>query len=69
LKFERLLETYYAFAPQGLISFLTSVPVWLKEKIFLKKLLRDELRKIDNYYSDKLNPKISIGHKKSLQSV
>jgi len=35
LKFERLLETYYAFAPAGLVSFLTAIPVWIKEKIFL----------------------------------
>lgn len=46
LKFERLLETYYAFAPRGLRSFLTSIPVWLKEKMFLKRLLREELGKI-----------------------
>src|ERR1035437_2781632 len=38
LKFERLLETYYAFAPKGLRSFLTALPVWIKEKMFLKKL-------------------------------
>jgi carbamoyltransferase len=38
LKFERLLETYYAFAPKGVRSFLMSMPVWLKEKMFLKKL-------------------------------
>ena len=37
LKFERLLETYYAFAPKGLTSFLKSIPVWLNEKMFLKK--------------------------------
>jgi carbamoyltransferase len=49
LKFERLLETYYAFAPKGLLSFVTSVPVWLKEKIFLKKLIFDELKKIDDF--------------------
>jgi carbamoyltransferase len=35
LKFERLLETYYAFAPKGLRSFITSIPVWIKEKMFL----------------------------------
>src|SRR4051812_11172697 len=34
LKFERLLETYYAYAPKGLLSFLASMPVWLKEKLF-----------------------------------
>jgi len=46
LKFERLLETYYAFAPRGLKSFLSAIPVWIKEKVFLKKLIRDELKKI-----------------------
>ncbi|MBS1659197.1 MAG: carbamoyltransferase [Bacteroidetes bacterium] len=46
LKFERLLETYYAFAPKGLKSFLMSMPVWIKEKMFLKKLIRDELKKV-----------------------
>ena len=37
LKFERLLETYHSFAPRGLISFLSAIPVWIKEKIFMKK--------------------------------
>ena len=37
LKFERLLQTYYSFAPKGLISFLKAIPVWLDEKLFLKK--------------------------------
>ncbi len=46
LKFERLLETYYAFAPKGLVSFWKAIPVWIKEKLFLKKLLKDELKKI-----------------------
>ena len=40
LKFERLLETYYAFAPKGLFSFLKAIPVWLNEKIFLKKKIK-----------------------------
>jgi len=47
LKFERLLETYYAFAPAGLGSFLRSMPVWIKEKLLLKKILYKELRTID----------------------
>jgi carbamoyltransferase len=47
LKFERLLETYYAFAPRGVRSFITALPVWLKEKLFLKKLILDELEKIE----------------------
>lgn len=49
LKFERLLETYYSFSPRGLASFLKAIPVWLKEKMFLKKILHDELAKIGNY--------------------
>ena len=48
LKFERLLETYYAYAPKGLKSFLSAIPVWIKEKVFLKKLIRDELKRIGN---------------------
>lgn len=46
LKFERLLETYVAFAPRGFKSFLMALPLWLREKLFQKKLLRDELRMI-----------------------
>lgn len=49
LKFERLLETYYAFVPRGLPSFITAIPVWLKEKMFLKRLLYEELEKIENF--------------------
>ena len=43
LKFERLLETYLSFAPSGWRSFITAMPVWLKEKLFLEKVLRTEL--------------------------
>ncbi|HNZ64564.1 MAG TPA: carbamoyltransferase [Smithella sp.] len=46
LKFERLMETYHAFAPRGLRSFVAAVPVWIKEKIFLRKRLHDELARI-----------------------
>ena len=46
LKFERLLETYYTFAPKGLKSFITAIPVWIKEKMFLKRLINEELEKI-----------------------
>ena len=48
LKFERLLETYLAFAPRGFQSFRKAIPVWLKEKLFQKRVLRDHLRKIDD---------------------
>ncbi len=44
LKFERLLETYLAFAPRGFRSFRMALPLWLREKLFQKQLLRDELR-------------------------
>jgi carbamoyltransferase len=45
IKFERLLETYHAFAPRGIKSFNTAIPVWIKEKLFMKKMLRKELQK------------------------
>jgi carbamoyltransferase len=44
VKFERLLETYLGFAPVGLRSFVAAMPVWLKEKLFLKKLLTNEIQ-------------------------
>ncbi|MDO9631925.1 MAG: carbamoyltransferase N-terminal domain-containing protein, partial [Humidesulfovibrio sp.] len=46
LKFERLLETYHAFAPRGLRSFLAAMPVWVREKLFMRKMLKDELTKL-----------------------
>lgn len=46
LKFERLLETYLAFAPRGFASFRTALPVWLKQKLFLRRLLERELGEI-----------------------
>jgi carbamoyltransferase len=45
LKFERLLETYLAYAPRGFNSFRMAMPLWLKEKLFQKTLLRDEMKK------------------------
>lgn len=48
LKFDRLLETYFACAPKGLKSFLHAIPIWLKEKIYFKKMLKDGLKKISN---------------------
>ena len=54
LKFERLLETYYAFVPKGLSSFITAIPVWLKEKMFLKRLLLEELEKIESFDKNKV---------------
>ena len=43
LKFERLLETYHAFAPRGISSFLTAIPVWVKEKLFMRGMLEKSL--------------------------
>lgn len=43
IKFERLLETYFNYAPQGLVSFLKSMPIWLKQKLFLKSVLKKQL--------------------------
>ena len=55
LKFERLLETYIAYFPWGLKSFIHSFPIWIKEKLFQKRLIIDELKKIDkNFSSEKL---------------
>ena len=52
LKFERLLETYVGFSPSGFKSFSTSMPLWLSEKLFQKKLLFDALKKQDNNFND-----------------
>tara|TARA_B110000008_G_scaffold36588_1_gene33041 strand:- start:9639 stop:11474 length:1836 start_codon:yes stop_codon:yes gene_type:complete len=55
LKFDRLLETYIAFAPKGFQSFRMAMPVWLREKLFLKDMLIKEIKKSDkNFNSDKL---------------
>ena len=55
LKFERLLETYVAFAPKGLQSFRMAMPIWLREKLFLKDMLIKEIKKVDKSFdSNKL---------------
>jgi len=54
LKFERLLETYYGYAPKGIASFMTAIPVWLKENMFLKRLIHQELRDLEEYNQKKL---------------
>ena len=53
LKFERLLETYVAFAPIGFQSFRASMPLWLREKLFLKDMLIKEMTKLDNNFDSK----------------
>ncbi len=52
LKFERLLETYVAFAPKGFLQFTKSMPIWLKEKLFQKKLLLNHLREHDSDFNN-----------------
>ncbi len=53
LKFERLLETYVAFAPRGFVSFAKAMPIWIKEKLFQKNLLFNKLKEHDkNFKSD-----------------
>jgi carbamoyltransferase len=52
LKFERLLETYLAFAPKGFKSFSMSMPIWLREKLFQKKILFDELKNHDKNFNN-----------------
>ena len=52
LKFERLLETYIAFAPKGFKSFCMAMPVWLKDKLFQKKMLFNELQRQDKNFKD-----------------
>ncbi len=54
LKFERLLETYVAFAPKGFLSFSKAMPIWIKEKLFQKNMIFNYLKKHDEkYISDK----------------
>lgn len=52
LKFERLLETYIGFSPSGFKSFSMSMPLWLREKLFQKKMLFDALKEQDNNFND-----------------
>jgi carbamoyltransferase len=46
LKFERLLETYHAFAPSGFVSFVSAMLAWIKEKLFMRRMLRQELAEL-----------------------
>lgn len=53
-KFERLLETYYLFAPRGVQSFVTAMPLWIKQKLFIKKIIHDELKQLEGYQKNKI---------------
>ena len=61
LKFERLLETYYTNAPKGLVSFINAMPVWTKEKLFLRSTIKKALKTIGEYDS-KLVPLLFTEH-------
>jgi carbamoyltransferase len=62
LKFERLLETYHAFAPSGLRSFAAAMPVWIKEKLFMRRLLAEHLRELGNARHSILFPEHHLSH-------
>ncbi len=62
LKFERLLETYLAFAPRGFKSFSMSMPIWLREKLFQKKFLFDKLKSHDHNFNNIDKIKFSEHH-------
>ena len=62
LKFERLLETYLAFAPKGFKSFSMSMPIWLRDKLFQKKMLFNELKRHDKNFDDINNIHFSEHH-------
>jgi len=62
LKFERLMETYHGFAPRGVVSFLSAMPVWIKEKLFMKKMLREELAKLGQGRPRILFPEHHLSH-------
>lgn len=65
LKFDRLLETYLAYAPNGFRSFLAAMPVWLKEKLFLKDLLKKEYAAVAGCRTKDLPPLLFAGHHQS----
>ena len=62
LKFERLLETYVAFAPKGFVSFAKAMPLWIKEKLFQKNLLFNKLKEHDKDYKSDQNIFFSDHH-------
>lgn len=65
IKFERLLETYLAYAPEGFRSFVKAIPVWLKEKLYLKKTLRRELAELGGIKEAELPPLMFTEHHQS----
>lgn len=62
LKFERLLQTYYAYAPRGWRSFIKAIPVWLEQKLFFKKQIYDGLKQVGEYDKKQLRLLFSAHH-------
>jgi len=62
IKFERMLETYHAFAQKGLSSFLSAIPLWIKEKLFMKRMLRSEFEKFGSKKLPILFPEHHLSH-------
>jgi carbamoyltransferase len=62
LKFERLLETYHGFAPKGLLSFISAIPLWIKEKLFMRKLLQEQLQQFGTAKIPLLFPEHHLSH-------
>ncbi len=62
LKFERLLENYHSFVPRGLQSFVASMPVWIREKLFMKKFLRKQLSQFGGKKIELLFPEHHLSH-------
>jgi carbamoyltransferase len=62
LKFERLLETYHAFAPSGFLSFLSAMPVWIKEKLFMRSMLGKHLAELGNAKIPMYYPEHHLSH-------
>jgi carbamoyltransferase len=65
IKFERLLETYLSYAPAGIRSFMSAIPVWLKEKLYLKSTLKKELGKLGGISVKALPPLMFTEHHQS----
>ena len=69
LKFERILETYVGFAPYGFRSFCASLPIWIREKLFQKKIIYNNLKKIDNNFNNIKKIKFSEHHLSHIASA
>jgi carbamoyltransferase len=65
LKFERILETHLAFAPYGFVSFVKSMPIWLKDKFFMKNKILAELNKIDSNWNHRAGDLLFTTHHQS----